>query len=306
MSKKRNFSQVTDSEAIDSFELSERFSEPNFLRKVLLEELGDNGGGIHKLLAVTVHAVLIESGFVRFDPVSGLQTDRFRFPDEFHSPFSLCYSLPALLRANLTDYVLLRFLSVGRFIQIYGSLVKGSWIHRLSLDEHRFSPTLDLVRANSCKKDGQGSLNFSLENHVMELWRIVKDGLALPLLTDLCSETHLPVPACFVRLPTELKFKILESLPGNDIARLECVCSEMRYLASGNDLWKRKVEQEFGVELFEAYGTIWKRVFGSRWKERKKRREMRKKRSQVEPRYFPTVPSYDHLYGYYESYFSDS
>ncbi|KAL4318283.1 hypothetical protein GQ457_18G015730 [Hibiscus cannabinus] len=307
MSKKRNFSQVTDSEGIDSFELSERFSEPNFLRKVLLEEQGvSGGGGIHKLFAIAVHAVLIESGFIGFDPVSGLQTDRFRFPDEFHSPFSLCYSLPALLRANLTDYVVLRFLSVGRFIQIYGSLAKGSWIHRLSLDEHRFSPTMDLVRANSCKNEGHGSLNFSLENHVMELRRIVKDGLALPLLTDLCSETHLPVPACFVRLPTELKLKILDSLPGNDIARMECVCSEMRYLASGNDLWKRKVEQEFGVQLFAPYGRIWKRVFRSRWEERKKRREMRKKWSQVEPCYRPTDPSYDHQFGYHETYLSDS
>ncbi|KAK8656396.1 hypothetical protein V6N13_098349 [Hibiscus sabdariffa] len=187
--------------------------------------LGDNGGGIHKLLAIAVHAVLIESGFVGFDPVSGLQTDGFRFPEEFVSPVSLCYSLPALLRANVTDYVVLRFLSVGRFIQVYGSLVKGSGIHRLSLDEHRFSPTLDLVRANSSKSDGHGSLNFSLENHVMEFWRIVKDGLALPLLTDLCSKTHLALPACFVRLPTELKLQILDSLPGTDVARMECVCS---------------------------------------------------------------------------------
>ncbi|KAK8656395.1 hypothetical protein V6N13_098348 [Hibiscus sabdariffa] len=290
MSKKRNFSQVTDSEVIDSFELSERFSEPYFLRKVLLEELFDNGSGIHKPLAIAVHAVLIESGFVGFNPVSGLQTDGFRFPEEFLWPVSLCYSLPALLRAkaNVTDYVVLMFLSVGGFIQVYGSLVKGSGIHRLSLDEHRFSPTLDLVMANSSKNDGHGSLNFSVENHVMDFWRIVKDGLALPLLTDLCSKTHLALPACFVRLPTELKLQILDSLPGTDVARMECVCSEMRCLASGKDLWKRKVEQEFGDGWFEAKWMNWKRLFRSRWEIRKERREMRKKLSQVEPCYAPT------------------
>ncbi|KAK8582799.1 hypothetical protein V6N13_069567 [Hibiscus sabdariffa] len=218
MLKKRNFSQVTDS---DSFDLSQRFTEPYFLRKVLLEEMGDDGGSIHKLLAIAVHAGLVESGFVGFDPVSRLQTDRFRFPDEFLSPVSLCYSLPALL-SNATDYVVLRFLSVGRFFQVYGSLVKGSGIHKLSLDEHRFSP-----------------------------------------------RTHLALPACFVRLPTELKLKILGSLPGTDLARMECVCSEMRNLASSNDLWKQKVEQRFGhvCSEFEVMSRRknWKLLFASLW-----------------------------------------
>ncbi|KAL4310969.1 hypothetical protein GQ457_01G000130 [Hibiscus cannabinus] len=57
---------------------------------------------------------------------------------------------------------------------------------------------------------------------------------------DLCYKTGLPLPACLIRL------KILELLPGVDIARMECVCSEMRYLASNNDLWKQKFAQEFG------------------------------------------------------------
>ncbi|KAK8512959.1 hypothetical protein V6N12_030367 [Hibiscus sabdariffa] len=236
MLKKRDFSRVTDS---DSFDLSQRFTEPYFLRKVLLEEMGGDGGSIHKRLAIAVHAVLVESGFVGFDPVSGLQTDGFRFPDEFLSPVSLCYSLPALL-SNATDYVVLRFRSVGRYLQVYGSLVKGSGIHKLSLDEH-------------------------------SLRRIGKNGLALPLLIDLCSKTHLALPACFVRLPTELKLKILGSLPGTDLARMECVCSEMRNLASHNHLWKQKVEQRFGGPLcfeFEAFSTRknWKLLFASLWK----------------------------------------
>lgn len=40
-----------------------------------------------------------------------------------------------------------------------------------------------------------------------------------------------------IHIPTELKMKILESLPGDDIARVSCVCSEYRNLASENSLW---------------------------------------------------------------------
>ncbi|KAL4319170.1 hypothetical protein GQ457_18G020810 [Hibiscus cannabinus] len=235
--------------------------------------MGGDGGRIHKRLAIAVHAVLVESGFVGFDPVSGLQTDGFRFPDEFLSRVSLCYSLPALL-SNATDYVVLRFRSVGRYLQVYGSLVKGSGIHKLSLDQHRFSPRLGIIkrfaeqkkkkRPNSSKNDG-----FSLR-------RMVKDGLALPLLIDLCSKTHLALPACFVRLPTELKLKILDSLPGTDLARMECVCSEMRNLASTNHLWKQKVEQRLSAALCFQFETFsirknWKLLFALLWKKLWKR-----------------------------------
>ncbi|KAE8708411.1 pentatricopeptide repeat-containing family protein [Hibiscus syriacus] len=270
--------QGTEFMDIDDFALGAKSSEPYFLRKVMSEELGDNGS-IHKLFAIAVHAVLLESGFVGIDPVSGMQNDRFHLPDEFASPFSLCYSLPELLRAdynsssgsNLTDYVVLKFLTLGQFIQVYGSLVKGSMLHKLSLDEHRFAPTLNLVWVNCGKNDKKdGSINSYPENEVFEFWRIVKDGLALPLLIDLCSETGLALPACLIRLPTELKLKILESLPGADIARMECVCSEMRYLASNNDLWKQKFAEEFG-DLSGAAGMgNWKKMFHSCWEKGKK------------------------------------
>ncbi|KAF9606280.1 hypothetical protein IFM89_024189 [Coptis chinensis] len=50
-------------------------------------------------------------------------------------------------------------------------------------------------------------------NKVVEFWRIVKDELALPFLTDLCEKTGLIPPPCFTRLPADLKLKILEFLP---------------------------------------------------------------------------------------------
>ncbi|KAK8479744.1 hypothetical protein V6N11_072535 [Hibiscus sabdariffa] len=261
---------------IDDFALSARLSEPYFLREVLGEELGDNSS-IHKLLTIAVHAVLLESGFVGIDSVSGMQTDRFHLPDELASPFSLCYSLPELLRADyinsfgssLTDYAVLKFLTLGQFLQVYGSLVKGTVLYKLSLDERRFSPALNLVWANCDKKDG--SLISYTEKEVFEFWKIVKDGLALPLLIDLCSESGLALPACLIRLPAELKLKILESLPGSDVARIECVCSEMRYLACNNELWKQKFAEEFGDTSGAAGMGNWKKMFHSSRANRKKR-----------------------------------
>jgi F-box protein 7 len=52
----------------------------------------------------------------------------------------------------------------------------------------------------------------------------VKDGLVFPLLIDLCKKTGLCPPSCFMRLPADLKFKILESLHGVNLTRVECVC----------------------------------------------------------------------------------
>ncbi|XVF44951.1 hypothetical protein PTKIN_Ptkin02bG0164400 [Pterospermum kingtungense] len=270
---------------IDAVGVSERFSEPYFLRKVLGKELGDDVSN-PRLLAIAVHAVLLDSGFVGFDPISRLQIDRIHLPDEWPFPVSLCYSLPELLRddnnsgPNLTDYVVLKFQTLGRFFLVYGSLVKGgSGLYKLSLDEYRFAQTLDLVWANCDKNESRnankdGSFTSYPENEVFELWKIVKDGLALPLLIDISYTTGLSLPACLMRLPTDLKLKILESLPGPDIARMGCVCSEMQYLASNNDLWKQKFEEEFKdcIGATQMGNPNWKRRFLSCWETRKKRK----------------------------------
>ncbi|XP_030444355.2 F-box protein SKIP22-like [Syzygium oleosum] len=83
----------------------------------------------------------------------------------------------------------------------------------------------------------------------------------------------LPVQSCFAWLPVELKLKILKSLPRIDLARVGCVCSELRDLASNDDLWKQKYVEEFGEPM--AYeGTIpWKQLFEKRsWTVREIRR----------------------------------
>ena len=109
--------------------------------------------------------------------------------------------------------------------------------------------SVDFVWADG-KNDGMNENDRSsmlyLENENFELWKIVKDGLVLPLLIDICKKVGLFLPPCLMRLPTELKLKILESLAAIDIAKMESVSSEMQCLSSNNDPWQQKFVEEFG------------------------------------------------------------
>ncbi|KAF7847180.1 hypothetical protein BT93_L3251 [Corymbia citriodora subsp. variegata] len=115
---------------------------------------------------------------------------------------------------------------------------------------------------------------------MLEFWKIVKGRLASPLLLDLTEGTGLSPPSYFTYLLPELKLKIFESLPGIDLARVGCVCSELRYLTSSNDLWKQKYADEFGskpvyLDLFRRIN--WKQNFARQWKKREKRRRRQRR-----------------------------
>ncbi|KAF8034908.1 hypothetical protein BT93_C1052 [Corymbia citriodora subsp. variegata] len=210
-----------------------------------------------------------------------MAADRFHLPDQWPSTafsVSLQYSLPELVARtpgpNVSESVVLKFQSLGHFIIVYGSLAKGrSALRRVCLNERRFAPIIDVMWAKGednveVNENGESSSSSS-EKEVFEFWKIVKDGLALPLLIDLTERVGLPLPSCFTCLPTELKLKIFESLPGIDLARVGCVSSELRYLTSNNDLWKQKYVEEFGVTqgMFN-----WKKKFTDSWEETKKRK----------------------------------
>ncbi|TXG64056.1 hypothetical protein EZV62_011050 [Acer yangbiense] len=263
---------------------SEKSSEPHFLR-VLREELGDDFSA-HKLLVIAVHGILLESGFAGFDKVSGMRMDRIRIPDRFpstNSAMSLWYTLPELFNNssdNSTECIVLKFHCIGDLINVYGSLAKDDpWLHKVFLNKIKFAPVIASAWADSNQKDvvddKDESKKLYPENEMFEFWKMVKDGLALPLLIDICERTGLNLPACMMRLPTELKIKILESLHAVDIAKMGCVCTEMRYLASNNDLWKQKYAGEFGgVSDVEATMSNWKRRFAMHWDANKKRKRI--------------------------------
>ncbi|KAH6773154.1 hypothetical protein C2S51_011558 [Perilla frutescens var. frutescens] len=263
----------------ESFEIVDKsFSVPGFLRKVFAAELGDDGGRDHKLIVIAVHAVLLESGFVGYDEKANAVVDGFQLRNEWPSGLfrvSLFYTLPE----SAMKSVVLKFQSLGKFINVYGTLGNGSakrGTHRVQLNEDELVPFLNVVWANCgvmenvSGGDGESS-STSPEKEVFKFWRAVKDNLALPLLIDFCEEAGLELPPCFMRLPTELKLKILESLPGVDVAKVSSVCSELRYLASSDDLWKVKFGEEFSKERKEGQ-VSWKKAFSMAWSRRDGRR----------------------------------
>lgn len=249
-------------------------SVPSFLCGVLGDDVGGNGIGNHKLLVTAVHAVLLESGFVCLNSVSANEIDSW--VSSTTSTMTLWCTLPNILGTHSgnsvdIDTVAVKFQPLGKFVNIYGSLPKASsGYYRVCLDEHHYSPSIRSIwtKANCIANNFTFS---SSEREVFEFWKIVKDNLAFPLLIDLCEKAGFPSPPCLMSLPADLKLRILESLPGNDIGKMGLVCSEFRHLSSSNDLWKQKFVEEFGVQAdFQGEGNVWKQRFASFWQNRSK------------------------------------
>ncbi|VFQ68401.1 unnamed protein product [Cuscuta campestris] len=238
------------------------FSIPGFLRKVFTEELSNDDGGVrdHKLLMIAVHGVLLESGFVGFDPILLKKIIRFQSPFQ-RGGTDPCYTLLEIAdnvtvndqnSNNIIPTFNLKIQTLGKFVIVYGFLSSGtSLVHHVELNEEHLVPLLNVAWSNcglseKIIPEEDGLIWTSPEKEIFQFWRTVKDRLALPLLIDICEVAGFGLPPCFVRLPTELKLKILELLPGVDLAKMSCVSSELNYLVSNDDLWKQKYLCEFG------------------------------------------------------------
>lgn len=221
----------------------------SYLRKVLNQELGQQDDNYHKLLITAVHAVLLESGFVAFDPVSNTVLNGFPWPNNGHSggfSMSVVYTLPNDNNAGGVGSVVLKYENVGTFLNVYGRVCDGvGCVYSTPLDEDELVPMLNVVWAENC-----GLFYEFLEvdecfGKVFEFWKNVKDRMVLPLLVDLYDNAGLNFLSCFTGLPGDVKFEIVRRLPRVDVARLGCVCVELRDLTSrGSDrkfnLRKRK------------------------------------------------------------------
>ncbi|XP_065872481.1 F-box protein SKIP22-like, partial [Euphorbia lathyris] len=279
-------SQIEDigGECID-LEIGKRLSEPNLLRRVLSENMG-NDFSDNKLVFLAIHAVLIESGFVGFNSMSGLKKKE---KASMNFTTSVSYTLPQLLSDDINDTkesIVLKFQNLGHYVNVYGSLANSQLgLHKLNIDKSRFVPAIGTFWVTGDGCDRVNEMDSNAEKVIFELWKFVKDGLALPLLIDLCEKTGLDLPPCLIGLPADLKFSILELLPGQDIARVACVCKEMKYLSSNNELWKEKHMSEFGTGAVSSHTCNWKARFASslKWKrfEQKQRIRVRKAKGSI-------------------------
>ncbi|KAJ0639554.1 putative F-box domain-containing protein [Helianthus annuus] len=273
------YMEIEDGESSAINEVGKSFSVPGFLRKVFTEELRDSDGLNRKLLRVAVHAVLLESGFVEIDPASNMLKDgnNFGVKDNWYLA-SVHYTLPEIIvPGGNVETVKIKFQNLGKYCKVYGSLVNGTMVHSVLVDEDKLVPFLNVVWANcgavvATMAENNEIANVEPEKQVFEFWRKIKDGISLPLLIDLCEKAGLQAPPCFMQLPTELKLKILESLSGVEIAKVSCVCSELRYLASSDDLWKQKYIERFGNVAGLNSGTGFKTRFANSWEANKRRK----------------------------------
>ncbi|OIW12844.1 hypothetical protein TanjilG_24777 [Lupinus angustifolius] len=244
--------------SVEAVTVGKSNSQPSFLKRVLIESLGNDVNDF-KLLVFAVHAVFLESGFVLADKAFNIR------PSVLGSTMSFRYSLPEILN-NCSDIkaVILKFPTLGHLVNVYGSLsdVPGSGLPEVCLDKCKYARPLENMLKNSESKDDK------CEKEIFELWKMVKDRLALPLLIDLCDKAGLDPPPCFMRLPSELKLKILEYVPGVDLAKVACVSRELQYLSSTNHLWKLKIEEEFGQ--IGSGGNFSKDMFVLHWDSKKK------------------------------------
>ncbi|KAK7334695.1 hypothetical protein VNO80_26456 [Phaseolus coccineus] len=237
-------------------------SKPFFVRRLLKEALDLND---LKLLMLTVHRVVVEYGFVRIDKDSGTAVSCFHPLDDSPSPFSsmmsLRYTLPQILVDGGSHSVNLKFQTLGHFVNVCGRLSDdtGSSLHHVFLDKRKYVRPLELMLANCESKGSDGK-------EVFEMLKMVKDRVALPLLIDLCEKGGLDLPPCFMKLPMELKGLILERVPGVDLAKVACTCSELRFLCSDNELWKKKHLEEFEGE---SKGGDFKDLFATKIKRKK-------------------------------------
>ncbi|RWR73934.1 F-box protein SKIP22-like protein [Cinnamomum micranthum f. kanehirae] len=258
-------------------DLNPKSSEiPCFLRKVFDAEIENvAGNGDHRLIIIAVHAVFLESGFISVDPATNSAVSGGCLPKKWASSgpvFSIRYTLPSLAISacnSILDTVTLKFQTLDRFVSIYGCLdSKGSELRRVSVDTVEFAPFIDYVYRGY---EEEGDLETTRKRVFFEFWKIVKDGLSTPLLIALCIKKGLPLPSCFMVLPTDVKLMILELVSAADVAKIGCVCSELKYLSSNDELWKKKFEEEFGMwdGKWGAQVGGWKERFLLYWESRK-------------------------------------
>ncbi|KAM1031881.1 hypothetical protein ACFX2I_035523 [Malus domestica] len=274
------------------------------LMSVLTEEFADDRSNRERLV-IAVHAMLLEAGFVVFDPISGTQSsDRFhllnKWPALDHRTMWVPYTLPHILHDIKRE-------SINNSYVIQA--VRGIAL-RFQSKRDTGLPLTGLNAIYVCMRKGRG-LYRSVENLLFGFWKIVKDEIVLPFQIELGRNPGFPIvlpfpiefgqkpgsasPTGIMGLPSELKMKVLESLPGVDIVKLACVCKGMKNMV--NDvidelLWRDKYYEEIerGVESPAKRrrgqrGEViveWKLLFVRIWKSKAKWKQLEKQR-QVAP-----------------------
>ncbi|KAF8718358.1 hypothetical protein HU200_025338 [Digitaria exilis] len=243
----------------------------SFVLRDLKREMGKVGGAEGTAggrLVAALQAALLEVGFITSNPMGSPLTLPQDWPSGASKPLAIKYTIPELSAmlpvAEEGKVAVLNFSLMANFVMVYG-YVPGvqSEVRRLCLELPRLEPLLYL---------DSDQLSVEQERGILDLWRVLKDEMCLPLMISLCQLNGLRLPPCFMALPADLKTKVLDVLLGEDLAKVECTCKEMRILASDDSLWKKFVHYKNDGE--GSRGAISaKAMFAKAWLANKRRQK---------------------------------
>jgi F-box protein 7 len=255
----------------EAFDAAKSWS--SFVLRDLKREMGNVGGAEGTAagrLVAALHAALLDVGFLTATQMGSHLSLPQGWPSGALKPLTIKYTIPELSAIlSVTEegkVVVLNYSLMANFVMVYG-YVHGAQLEvcRLCLELPGLEPLLYL---------DSDQLSGVHEKGVRDLWRVLKDEICLPLMVSLCQLNGLRLPPCLMALPADLKTKVLEFLPGVDLAKVECTCKEMRNLASDDSIWKKFVSK------FEHYGEgsrgvskTAKAIFGEVWQANKRRQK---------------------------------
>ncbi|CAL4913386.1 unnamed protein product [Urochloa decumbens] len=243
----------------------------SFVLRDLKREMGNVGGAEGTAagrLVAALHAALLEIGLLATNPMGSHLSLPQDWPSVASKPLAIRYTIPELSPmlpvAEEGKVAVLNFSLMPNFVMVYGYVPGAqSEVRRLCLELAMLEPLLYL---------DSDQLSAVQERGILDMWRVLKDEMCLPLMISLCQLNGLRLPPCLMALPAELKTKVLDFLPGDDLARVECTCKEMRNLAADDSLWKKFVQ-------FKNYGEgsrgsmSAKAMFAEAWQANKRRQK---------------------------------
>ncbi|KAL4538896.1 hypothetical protein Ndes2526B_g02828 [Nannochloris sp. 'desiccata'] len=135
------------------------------------------------------------------------------------------------------------------------------------------------------ENDGPRQKVWKVEHEALKkVWNILKDSIALPMLTAACLSAGYPPPVGLLTLPTEVKDSLLGMLCAIDLAALGAACTELKHLTSSDELWKPLFLTDFPDPPVEiAYAALkkgYKWAYAHCFLERRRAEEERYRRRQ--------------------------
>lgn len=195
-------------------------------------------------LFIVAHAAFLDAGFV---PHGTKVPKSARLPKQVGrtaSTLFLRYTALQLLHRLDVEPAALRLCAHGRHVVFYTRFHVWWWFRR---PKETYWVCLDALAAAALLSGRLDDTGRALRNdaRVAALWKALSEGLCRRLLVDMCCSYGVALEPTFMSLPGDIKAAILGRLTdGDDLARVERTCTELRRLVAEHDdeLWKPRFE----------------------------------------------------------------